>query len=47
LHVLQFFSITQKDNKGHAIIAAKKADLDLHDKYTAEAVEQVRQVSSK
>jgi hypothetical protein len=45
LHELQFFSITQKDNKKHAIIAAEKADLNADDKYTAEATEQVRQVS--
>jgi len=33
------------DNKRPAIIAAKKADLDFHDKYTAEVDEKVRQVS--
>ena len=32
------------DNKRPAIIAAKKADLDFHDKYTAEVDEKVRKV---
>jgi hypothetical protein len=47
LHELHFFSITQKDNKKHAIIAAEKADLNADDKYTAEVTEQVRQVSTE